>query len=173
MQQRRPATAVEPIRIIITGGTFDKGYDEIRGELTFKKTHLPEILETVRLTVPVELEINQLVDSLQMSDQQRVEVADSCVAAPESRIIITHGTDTMTDTARVLGERGIPKTIILTGAMVPYAFTGSDAVFNLGCAVAAVQTLPHGVYIAMNGRIFPWDDVRKDFARGVFAPRSG
>jgi L-asparaginase len=160
------------IRIIITGGTFDKHYDEIRGNLTFKDTHLPEILKIARCTVPIEVELNQLIDSLDMHAANRQQVLESCRRAPEEHIVITHGTDTMVETAGVLGAAGLEKTIVLTGAMVPYVFNNSDAVFNLGCAVTAVQILPRGVYIAMNGRVFPWDDVRKNKELGVFARRS-
>ncbi|HUZ17550.1 MAG TPA: asparaginase domain-containing protein [Spirochaetia bacterium] len=156
------------LRIIITGGTFDKHYDEIKGTLGFKDTHLPEILTAVRCTIPIELEINQLIDSLEMHSSNRERILASCRAAPEERIVITHGTDTMVETARVLGEARLEKTIVLTGAMVPYAVTGSDAMFNLGCSVAAVQLLRHGVYIAMSGRVFDWDNVVKVRERGVF-----
>jgi L-asparaginase len=156
------------IRIIITGGTFDKHYDEIRGMLTFRDTHLPEILHDVRCTVPVELELNQLIDSLDMGPANRQRILESCRRAPEPQLVITHGTDTMVETAGVLGRAGLGKTIVLTGAMVPYAFTHSDAVFNLGCAVAAVQLLPAGVYIAMNGRTFRWDNVGKRREAGEF-----
>jgi len=156
------------IRIVITGGTFDKHYDEIRGSLTFKDSHLPEILKFVRCSVPVEVELNQLIDSLDMHTSNRVRVLESCRRAPEERIIVTHGTDTMVETAAVLGEAQLAKTIVLTGAMVPYIFNNSDAVFNLGCAVAAVQLLPHGVYVVMNGRVFRWDSVRKNRELGVF-----
>ena len=158
----------EPIRIIITGGTFDKRYDELRGELTFSTSYLPAILEQVRVTVPLDLEISTLVDSLEMRGRDRSRIADSCARSPEERIIITHGTDTMCETAAVIGARRLARVIVLTGAMVPYAFAGSDAVFNLGCAVGAVQTLSHGVYIAMNGRIFSWDNVRKNRELGRF-----
>jgi L-asparaginase len=156
------------IRIIITGGTFDKHYDEIRGSLTFKETHLPEILKFVRCAVPIEVELNQLIDSLDMHTSNRLRILESCRRAKEERIVITHGTDTMVETAAVLGEQGLGKTIVLTGAMVPYIFNNSDAVFNLGCAVTAVQILPHGVYLAMNGRVFRWDRVRKNRELGVF-----
>jgi L-asparaginase len=156
------------IRIIITGGTFDKAYDEIRGNLTFKDTHMPEILKFVRCTVPIELELNQLIDSLDMQTANRLSILESCRKAPEERIVITHGTDTMTETAEVLGKVGLKKTIAMTGAMVPYMVNSSDAVFNLGCALMAVQLAPVGVYIVMNGRLFPWDDVRKNKERGVF-----
>ncbi len=156
------------IRVIVTGGTFDKHYDEIRGSLTFKDSHLPEILSFVRCTPAVELEINQLIDSLDMHNANRVQILESCTRAPEERIIITHGTDTMVETAAVLGAAGLAKTVVLTGAMVPYIFSNSDAVFNLGCAVTAVQLLPHGVFITMNGRVFPWDRVRKNREQGVF-----
>ena len=156
------------IRIIITGGTFDKHYDEIRGNLTFKETHLPEILKFVRCTVPIEVELNQLIDSLDMQISNRLQVLASCRRAAEEQIVITHGTDTMVETAVVLGEAKLPKTIVLTGAMVPYIFNNSDAVFNLGCAMIAVQLMPVGVYVAMNGRVFPWDDVRKNRELAVF-----
>ena len=156
------------IRVIITGGTFDKHYDEIRGNLTFKETHLPEILRFVRCSVPIEVELNQLIDSLDMQTANRLQVLESCRRAPEERIVITHGTDTMVETAAVLGGAGLAKTIVLTGAMVPYVFTGSDAVFNLGSAVTAVQLLPRGVYIAMNSRVFSWENVRKNRDRAVF-----
>jgi L-asparaginase len=158
----------ETIRIIITGGTFDKHYDEIRGELTFRTTHLPQILQRVRVTVPVELEIRHLIDSLDMDDEVREELATACAEAAESRIVITHGTDTMVETARMISARRLAKTVVLTGAMIPYAFSGSDAEFNLGCAFAAVQTLPHGVYVAMNGRLFPADSVWKNREIGQF-----
>jgi L-asparaginase len=156
------------IRIIITGGTFDKHYDEIRGNLTFKETHLPEILKFVRCTVPIEVELNQLIDSLDMQISNRLQVLESCRKAAEELIVITHGTDTMVETAVVLGEAKLPKTIVLTGAMVPYIFNNSDAVFNLGCAMIAVQLMPVGVYVAMNGRVFPWDDVCKNRELAVF-----
>lgn len=158
----------QPIRIIVTGGTFDKAYDAIRGELTFKESHLPEILNLTRVTVPVEIEQNQLIDSLNMQDVNRRAVLEACQGAAEERVIVTHGTDTMAETARLLGEAGIGKTIVLTGAMVPYQVQGSDALFNLGTAFSAVQLLPHGVYIVMNGRVFAWDHVRKDRSRGIF-----
>jgi L-asparaginase len=156
------------IRIIITGGTFDKAYDEIRGNLTFRDTHLPEILKFVRCTVPIELEINQLIDSLDMQTANRLQVLESCRRAAEERIVITHGTDTMAETAAVLGKAGLLKTIVMTGAMVPYIFNNSDAVFNLGSALMAVQLVPRGVYVAMNGRLFTWDHVSKNRELGVF-----
>ena len=161
------------IRIIITGGTFDKHYDEIRGNLTFKDTHLPEILKFVRCTVPIELEINQLIDSLDMQIANRLQILESCRRVPEEHIVITHGTDTMTETAAVLGEARLGKRIVLTGAMVPYIFSSSDAVFNLGAALVAVQLIPAGVYVAMNGRLFSWNNVRKNKELGIFEERSG
>ncbi len=161
------------IRIVITGGTFDKHYDELRGGLTFKDTHLPEILGRCRITVPVELEINQLVDSLEMKLSNRLSILESCRRAPEDEIVIVHGTDTMTETARVLGEAGLSKRIVLTGAMIPYAMTNSDAVFNLGCAISAAQLVDPGVYVVMNGVIFRWDNVRKNSEHGVFEPLIG
>jgi L-asparaginase len=159
---------LDAIRIIITGGTFDKQYDEIRGILTFKDTHLPEILKYVRCTLPIELELNQLIDSLDMHLANRLKILESCRRAPESHLVVTHGTDTMIETGRILGEAGLGKTVVLTGAMVPYSFSASDAVFNLGCAITAVQLLSPGVYVAMNGRVFPWERVRKHKESGTF-----
>jgi len=160
----------DPIRLIITGGTFDKHYDELKGELTFKETHLPEIIKQVRVVSPVNFEMLQLIDSLQMTDDHRKCLLESCAAATEHRIIITHGTDRMAETARYLGPAGLNKTIVLLGAMIPYKIAGSDALFNLGSAFMAARLLPPGVYVAMNGRSFPWQDVRKDYERGVFRP---
>jgi L-asparaginase len=156
------------VRIIITGGTFDKHYDELKGVLTFRDSHLPEILDQVRLTVPVSLEINQLIDSLEMRDENRKLVIDAVEKATERHIIITHGTDRMVETAKCLGPLCLDKTIVLTGAMIPYAFQSSDALFNFGCAFSAVQILPPGVYIVMNGQAFSWDKVKKNYERGVF-----
>ncbi len=156
------------IRVIITGGTFDKQYDAIRGVLTFNDTHLPEIIRQSRITIPVELELNQLIDSLEMQAKNRLKVLESCREAPEDMIVVTHGTDTMAETARVLGSAGLAKRIVLTGAMVPYSVTGSDALFNLGTAFMAVQLVAPGVYICMNGRCFPWDRVRKNRSAGEF-----
>ena len=162
------------VRLIITGGTFDKQYDAVRGELTFQKTHMPQILDTVGCTVPVELELNQLVDSLEMGEEARERIVRSCRRALESRIVITHGTDTMTVTADRLqhaateDETLLEKTIVLTGAMVPFTVAGSDALFNLGGALVAVQSLPPGVYIVMHGQTFTAGAVRKDRERGRF-----
>jgi L-asparaginase len=158
----------ESIRVIVTGGTFDKHYDEIRGELTFRESHVPEILKRARVKVPVAVEPNQLIDSLQMQDENRRAVLDSCSRAEEDRIVITHGTDTMTTTAALLGAAALKKTIVLTGAMIPYQIQDSDALFNFGAAFAAVQLLPPGVYIAMNGKVFSWEQVRKNREVGVF-----
>lgn len=159
---------MKAIRIIITGGTFDKEYDELDGKLTFRKTHLPEILKKVRCTVPIELEINQLVDSIEMRESNRLSILKSCLQAKEDCIIITHGTDTITDTASMLGKEELHKTIVLTGAMIPYAFNNSDAIFNLGGSITAVQALPFGVYIIMNGSIFNWYNVIKNKEKGLF-----
>ena len=163
------------LRIIITGGTFDKRYDAIRGQLDFKDTHLPDIIAQVRVGVPVELELNQLVDSLDMQDENRQRVLAACCAAQEKYIVITHGTDTMSETAAVLGnafsatESALAgKCIILTGAMVPYSVSVSDALFNLGSAIMAAQLVDPGVYIVMNGRCFPWRNARKNRVLGVF-----
>jgi len=136
--------------------------------LTFVDTHLPEILKRARVSIPVQVELNQLIDSLYMQDENRRSVLEACTRAAERRIIITHGTDTMAETARLIGTAKLDKTIVLTGAMIPYKILDSDALFNFGTAFSAVQLLPSGVYIAMNGRIFDWDRVRKNKAQGIF-----
>jgi len=156
------------IRIFVTGGTFDKEYDELEGKLYFKNTHLPEMLDLGRSRVEVDTRTLMMVDSLDMSDADRQLILEQCRKAREERILITHGTDTMEVTARVLGSVIRDKTIVLTGAMVPYKFGSSDGLFNLGSALAFVQTLPPGVYIAMNGRCFQWDNVRKNRKTGTF-----
>ncbi len=156
------------IRIIITGGTFDKRYDEIEGQLTFKKSHLPQILRQARVTVPVALERNQLIDSLYMTDDDRRRILEACHKAGERQIVIIHGTDTMVETARLLGEAQLDQTIVLTGAMVPYRVFDSDALFNLGFSLGVVQLLPAGVYVAMNGRFFPYEKVHKNRQKGIF-----
>jgi L-asparaginase len=155
-------------RIIVTGGTFDKRYDAIKGELTFTETHLPAVLEQARVRLPLALDIRLLIDSLQMTDAHRREVLEACRQSPEASIVVVHGTDTMVQTARVVGEAALDKTIVFTGAMVPYSVQGSDAPFNLGFALAAATTLPPGVYVAMNAQVFAWDDVEKDRAEGTF-----
>jgi L-asparaginase len=156
------------IRIFITGGTFDKEYNELTGQLYFKDSHLPEMLELGRNLVPVETRTLMMVDSLEMTDDDRSLIAEHCIKSPEERIIITHGTDTMSETAQVLVQKVKNKTIVLTGAMVPYKFGSSDGLFNLGSALAFVQTLPAGVYVVMNGRYFNADNVRKNKETGEF-----
>jgi len=156
------------IRIFVTGGTFDKEYDEIEGKLYFRDTHVPEMLALGRSRVQVGLRTLMMIDSLDMTPADRQLILEQCQRAVEDRIIITHGTDTMELTARAIGEAIKDKTIVLTGAMVPYKFGSSDGLFNLGSALAFVQTLPHGVYISMNGRCFSWDNVHKDRRTGWF-----
>ncbi|MDC1037570.1 asparaginase domain-containing protein [Candidatus Marinimicrobia bacterium] len=156
------------VRIMITGGTFDKDYDEITGKLYFKDTHMREILVLGRSKLDVKIRTLMLVDSLDMTNDDRAVILDNCKRVPESQIVITHGTDTMTDTARIIANGNIEKTIILTGAMIPYKFGSSDGLFNFGCALAFAQSLPPGVYIAMNGRYFDWDKVKKNRKTGVF-----
>lgn len=163
-----PSESTLATRIIVTGGTFDKHYDAIKGELTFKDSHLPQILEQARITIPVAFEINQLIDSLFMKDEHRQNVLAACRNAPESHLVVIHGTDTMADTARVVGAAGLAKTIVFTGAMIPYSVAGSDALFNLGFAMAQAQAQAHGCYVAMNARIFAWDKVKKNKGDGVF-----
>ena len=158
----------ESICLFVTGGTFDKEYDEIRGTLDFGDTHLPQMLEMARSRLGVTVRTLMMVDSLDMTDADRQLIARSCGDVPESRIVITHGTDTMVATARVLANEVAEKTIVLTGAMIPIAFGSSDGLFNLGGALTVVQVVPPGVYIAMNGRVFDWDDVQKNRDTGVF-----
>ena len=156
------------IRIFITGGTFDKEYNELNGQLFFKDTHLHEMLELGRSRVEVDIRTLMMIDSLEMTIDDRELIARQCKHADENKIIITHGTDTMSETAKFLAEKNINKTVVITGAMIPYKFGSSDGLFNLGSALAFVQTLPVGVYVAMNGRFFNWDNVRKNKQTGEF-----
>jgi L-asparaginase len=156
------------VRIFVTGGTFDKEYNELNGELFFKDTHIQEILKLGRCKVDLSVRTLMLVDSLEMTDNDRETIVSSCKLATEDRIVITHGTDTMTTTARILAENIIEKTIVITGAMIPYKFGSSDGLFNLGSALAFAQTLPYGVYVAMNGRYFNWNNVKKNRQTGFF-----
>ena len=156
------------IRIFITGGTFDKTYDEIRGVLTFEDTHLPEMLRLGRSRVDVTVRTLMMIDSLEMTDADRALLVHNCVECPESQIVITHGTDTMVETARTVAAGVQGKTVVLTGALIPYAFGSSDGLFNLGSALSFAQVLPPGVYIAMNGQHFVWNQVRKNRETGVF-----
>ena len=156
------------IRIFITGGTFDKEYNEITGQLYFNDTHMNDLLEMGRSKVPVQIRTLMMVDSLEMTDEDRDLIAYQCLQCDENKIVITHGTDTMAHTAKVLAEKIKDKTIILTGAMIPIKFGSSDGLFNLGSALAFSQTLPPGVYVAMNGRYFNWDNVRKNKQTGMF-----
>ncbi|MES2127732.1 MAG: asparaginase domain-containing protein [Pseudomonadota bacterium] len=158
------------LRIIATGGTFDKHYNELTGVLGFADSHLPEVLARARLTIPVQLEVLPLLDSLDMQDGDRARVLASCQAASEKAIVIVHGTDTMPETAAVLGAANLGQAIVLTGAMIPYSIANSDALFNLGLACGVAQTLAPGVYVAMNGQVFAWDNVKKNRAVGVFQP---
>lgn len=156
------------IRILVTGGTFDKQYNELNGQLAFRETHVQAMLQRGRCRVDAVVETVLLIDSLDMTDDHRALVVERCRQAPEARLVITHGTDTMTQTARVLAEAGLEKVIVLTGAMIPYAFGSSDGLFNLGSALSFAQTLLPGVYVAMNGRYFDWHRVRKNRETGIF-----
>lgn len=155
-------------KILVTGGTFDKEYNELTGELFFKSTHLPEMLALAHSKLATTVETLLMIDSLLMTDTDRQHILEHCQNTVEQQIVITHGTDTMVETATVLAKAELNKTIVLTGAMVPYKFGSSDGLFNLGSALAFVQVLPAGVYIVMNGRYFQWDNVRKNKALGVF-----
>jgi L-asparaginase len=156
------------IKIIVTGGTFDKEYNPLNGQLFFNGTHVLEMLRLGRSRLPVHIKTVMMIDSLSMNEADRKKILKECQTSPEDKILITHGTDTMTETARLLGPTIRDKTIILTGAMVPYAFGSSDGLFNLGSALAFLQTLPVGVYISMNGKYFYWNNVRKNKDVGLF-----
>jgi L-asparaginase len=159
------------IRLLVTGGTFDKEYDELTGRLFFLETHVPEMLRRGRARLDLEIETVMMIDSLEMTAEDRARIVQRCRDSAEHAIIVTHGTDTMVETAAALAHAGLEsKTIVLTGAMVPYAFGSSDGLFNLGSALSFVQVLPPGVYIAMNGQHFSWDACRKNRETGVFEP---
>jgi len=161
---------ITPIKIFITGGTFDKEYNELNGELYFKKTHLLEMLKLGRSQLKVDVETIMMKDSLEMSPNDRNHIVSKCIESSSNRILITHGTDTMVDTAKLLAEKIDAKAIVLTGAMIPYKFGSSDGLFNLGSALSFLQILPHGIYIAMNGNIFNWDNIKKNNELGLFQP---
>lgn len=156
------------IRIFITGGTFDKEYNELTGQLFFKDTHMHDLLEMGRCRVPVEIRTLMMIDSLEMTNEDRELIAHQCNQCEEDMIVITHGTDTMPETAQMLAEKIKTKTVVLTGAMIPIKFGSSDGLFNLGSAIAFAQSLPHGVYVAMNGRCFKGNNVKKNKQTGVF-----
>ena len=167
------------IKMIVTGGTLDKCYNPINGELDFTQSHIAEMLQLGRVTLDLNMECVMLKDSLQMNDEDRREIVDVCMDTDESQILITHGTDTMVETAMAIAHAVNSdqsselkhKTIVMLGAMIPFEFKESDALFNLGCAVSAVQILPAGIYITMNGRVFPYDQVIKNTAMGQFETR--
>lgn len=156
------------LRVIASGGTFDKHYDELTGKLVFGAGHLAAAITRARITVPVLLEELPFLDSLEMQDADRQRILACCRASAQSAIVIIHGTDTMSETATVLGTAGLPQTIVLTGAMIPYEIVNSDALFNFGFSCGVAQVLPAGVYVAMNGQIFNWDKVKKNRSAGVF-----
>jgi len=156
------------IRLLITGGTFDKEYDEIHGLLYFRDTHVGEMLRLGRCRLNITVQTLLMKDSLEMTDLDRSAILTACRESKEDRVVITHGTDTMVDTARFLANGILDKTVVLTGAMVPYAFGSSDGLFNLGSAVSFAQVLSSGVYVAMNGMYFSWDSVRKNRELGLF-----
>jgi L-asparaginase len=156
------------IRIFITGGTFDKEYNELTGQLFFKDTHLPEMLVLGRSRLDVSVRTLMMIDSLDMTETDRELITDHCIKCETDKIIITHGTDTMSETAKVLSEKVKDKTIVITGAMIPYKFGSSDGLFNLGSALAFVQSLDKGVYVVMNGKCFKAGNVRKNRQTGEF-----
>jgi len=156
------------IKLIVTGGTIDKIYNESNGKLTFSDTHINEMLDQARCEVPVSIKNLMLIDSLDMVDKDRQVILNECKNSKESKIVITHGTDSMVETAKILGDHIQDKSIVLLGAMIPFSLKESDALFNLGCAIIAVQCLQSNVYIIMNGKIFTWDNVNKNKEKGIF-----
>lgn len=156
------------LRILVTGGTFDKEYDEINGKLDFEETHVPEMLKLGRSTVPTEVRTIMMIDSLEMTDADRAVILHNIKSVSETQIILTHGTDTMAETAAYIAKENLDKTIIITGAMIPYKFGSSDGFFNLGSSIAFAQVLPSGVYVVMNGRYYNWDNVKKNKQTGYF-----
>lgn len=156
------------VRLLVTGGTFDKHYDEIHGTLAFGETNVPAVLARGRCLLPVEVEVLMLKDSLDLSDADRARIVTAARDSAEHRLVVTHGTDTMVETAAALAAARLGKTVVLTGAMIPFALGSSDGLFNLGSALSFAQVLAPGVYVAMNGNYFPWDDVRKNRELGIF-----
>lgn len=156
------------IRVITTGGTFDKTYDPLSGELIFSESCLPELLTQARLANTISCEALFALDSLDMQDSHREQILQACRASKEQRIVIIHGTDTMDATAEILGKAALAHTIVLTGAMVPQRIEKSDAQFNLGYAMAAASLLPSGVYVAMHAQLFNWNEVKKNRTLGKF-----
>ncbi len=156
------------IKLFVTGGTFDKEYDELTGKLFFKDTHVQEILLLGRSKLDIQVRTLMMIDSLEMTDADREIICNNIIQSAEEKIVITHGTDTMCDTAALIASKNIDKTIVLTGAMIPYKFGSSDGLFNLGSALAFVQSLPKGVYVAMNGKYFSATNVFKNKQTGVF-----
>ncbi len=159
------------IKLFLTGGTIDKRYNELSGDMDYDKTHVNEMLSQARSRLDIEIEELMLLDSLDITETQRQQILRSCDDAEQDKIIITHGTDTIVETAQLLGENIKDKTIVLFGSMIPFVFGGSDALFNFGTALAAVQTLDKGVYVTMNGKIFDWDKVVKNRQLGEFQNR--
>jgi L-asparaginase len=156
------------IRLFVTGGTFDKEYNELTGQLFFKDSHINEILKLGRSRLDLSVRTLMLIDSLEMTDTDRNIILESCQRCDENKIVITHGTDTMTETAKYLADKITDKTVVITGAMIPYKFGSSDGLFNLGSALAFVQSLPAGIYIAMNGRYYDWNNCKKNKQTGFF-----
>ena len=156
------------IRIFVTGGTFDKEHDPISESFVFDETHLPELLKRSRSLLDTKVRTVMLIDSLDITKGDQEIILKACEDAEEDKIIITHGTSNMEKTAQFLGKSIKNKTVVLTGAMIPYVFRNSDALFNMGAALAFVQTLPHGVYITMNGKYYNWDNVTKNTKLGLF-----
>lgn len=156
------------IRLFVTGGTFDKEYNELTGQLFFKDSHIHEILKLGRSRLDLSVRTLMLIDSLEMTETDRNIILESCQRCDENKIVITHGTDTMTETAKYLADKIPGKTVVITGAMIPYKFGSSDGLFNLGSALAFVQSLPAGIYIAMNGRYYDWNNCKKNKQTGFF-----
>lgn len=172
--QTEAQTPITGVRVLVTGGTIDKIYDATEGRLGFERTHVLAMLRQGRVALPENCVQTVLMkDSLEIMDADRAAIAEACRTSREDRLIITHGTDTMVMTARHLAHSVSARTIVLTGAMVPFSVSQSDALFNFGFAFAAARILPHGIYVAMNGCVFPWDEVEKNRTAGWFERTAG
>lgn len=165
--------ASPPIRLLVTGGTFDKQYDELTGTLAFRETNVAQVLARGRCRLPLTVEVLMLKDSLDLTDADRAAIVEAVRRCEERHLVITHGTDTIVESAQAIAAAGLDKTVVLTGAMIPFAFGSSDGLFNLGSALSFAQVLPAGAYVAMNGTCFPWNNVRKNRALGVFESLGG
>lgn len=157
------------VKVFVTGGTIDGlEYSSAEQEPADIKTLIPELLKSASVTVTHSIDVLMNKDSKFLTDEDRETILKNCQACKEKNIVVTHGTVTMAETAEFLNSKNLVKTIVLTGAMIPANQEGSDALFNLGGAFVAAESMPAGVYIVMNGQTFDADNVRKNIEKGVF-----